>query len=179
MISETSRSLKVHLYEAFNRALGNQANNKTRRRTGMLAYATPYAFAQKSSVFALLPLSLVCLMGIVSAMSKSEDNQRKKTHNYPSPSERFSDFLDGYICGFDMYPVCGRQVYINREPHALLKAFWAVGSALNASTQEIIINPKTSANSSLTSEDEIRKRRIETARKAIEAIRQTGRTSNN
>lgn len=107
---------------------------------------------------------------LILLMSKAgNSNTNSKSPENRTPHEIFSDYLDGYLFGTDLYPICYKHLFAKNDAYALLKDFGAVGAALSKATQLYISSPHSD---SATIED-VRRRRVETARRAIESLLKT------
>lgn len=147
----------------------NNNNNNNRRKTAMMASAIPnelYEYEGRGIWSALTSF----FSQIVLLMSDARPRKNTKLSDDRSPAEKFWDYLDGYLFGFDLYPVCERHLFVKNDAYAILQDFWAVGAALNNSTQELIKSPEVVLREQ-TADDDIRRRKIKAAKSAIAAIR--------
>jgi hypothetical protein len=115
---------------------------------------------------------LYALAFIMDEFSNNDVSSRGKTAQRSALPERLDDYLDGYFLSFDFYPVCERHLYAKNDAYALLQDFWAVGNDLNSAVQTLIRRPEVTLKDSVVDSDDVRRRKIEAAKKAIEAIRQ-------
>lgn len=145
-------------------------NNNKRRTHAMMSYAIPNSL-YKHEDYGIWSALRNFFGQIVLLMSDQSARKNAKRSKYdPSPAEKFWHYLDGYVFGFDLYPVCERQLFVKNDAYAILQDFWAVGSALNDATQELIESPEAVMREK-TADDDIRRKKIKAAKSAIAAIR--------
>jgi hypothetical protein len=107
------------------------------------------------------------------AMSSRDDTEKLWKREGLSLKEKLDAYLDGYMMSFDMYPVCERHLFIRNDAYALLKDFFAVGEDVNKSLQKLLEASAEEFSDMGLEPDEIRRRRIEAAKRALTAIERT------
>ncbi len=136
----------------------------------MIAISAPYAYRRSLRPTTRLVLGRKLRRFIV-FMSKVKNDDKSSPAKDPSTwEERFRDYLDGYFLSFDFYPVCERHLFVKNDAYALLRDFWAIGVDLNKATKEFIASPEKVLAGSSVDADDLKRRKVQTAQKAIEAI---------
>ncbi len=121
-----------------------------------------------SRVRQLSYLSTVLALGM--AMSRRDDIEKLWKREDLSLKEKLEAYLDGYMMSFDMYPVCERHLFARNDAHALLKDFFAVGQDVNKALQRLFETPDQEFSDTGLSPDDIRRRRIEVAKRTLAAL---------
>ena len=104
------------------------------------------------------------------AMSRRDDIEKLWKREDLSFREKFEAYLDGYTMSFDMYPVCQRQLFMQNDAHALFRDFMAAGEDMNRAAQKLLNAPHEEFADVGLGPDEIRRRRIEAAKRTLAAI---------
>ncbi len=112
------------------------------------------------------------------AMSRHDDIKKLWERDDLSTREKFDAYLEGYLMAFDPYPVCNRQLFSKNDLHALLLDFFAVGDDMNKAAQKLVSAPDSEFAKTGLSPDEIRRRRIEAAKRTLAAIERAQSTIN-
>lgn len=107
------------------------------------------------------------------AMSKNDDIEKLWAREDLSFREKFEAYLDGYTMSFDMYPVCQRQLFMRNDAHALMRDFMVVGEDMNRAAQKLLNAPNEEFSGTGMGPHEIRRRRIEAAKRTLAAIERT------
>ncbi|MGO9173458.1 MAG: hypothetical protein ACLP7P_16055 [Rhodomicrobium sp.] len=101
-------------------------------------------------------------------MSRREDIKRLWERDELSVREKFEAYLEGYLMSFDFYPVCERHLFARNDIGAILQDFWAISADVNRGVQDLIESGRAAGD--VVDSDEAKQRRVEAARRAIEAI---------
>jgi len=108
------------------------------------------------------------LRGFFALMSKYSDIKKLWEREELTPQEKFEAYLEGYTMSFDFYPVCERHLFAKNDAYAIWRDFLMVSSEINRGVQELIDSPVLQGGS--VGNDDITRRKIEAARRALEAI---------
>lgn len=111
------------------------------------------------------------LLALWMAMSRREEIEKLwKREDLSSIKEKLEAYLDGYMMSFDMYPVCERHLFVRNDAYALYKDFFAIADDMNNAAQKLLTAPDQEFADTGMGLDEIRRRRIEAAKRALATI---------
>jgi hypothetical protein len=104
------------------------------------------------------------------AMSRRDDIEELWKREDLSFEGKLDAYLDGYMMSFDMYPVCQRQLFMRNDAYALWRDFMAIGEDMNKAAQKLLKAPDEEFAGAGMGPDDIRRRRIEAAKRTLAAI---------
>ena len=119
---------------------------------------------------------LSALLGLCVRMMKKDDVKKLWEREELSIKDKLGAYLDGYMMSFDMYPVCERHLFIRNDAYALLRDFFAVGEDMNKAARRLLTASDEEFSETGVELNEIRKRRVEAAKRALAAIEQAKST---
>jgi hypothetical protein len=150
---------------------GYQGDSKATRGITMVAGALSQTSRSFASVGEFHPWKALLASWV--AMSKRDDIEMLWAREDLSFREKFEAYLDGYTMTFDMYPVCQRQLFMRNDAYALMRDFMAVGEDMNRAAQKLLSAANEEFSNTGMGPDEIRRRRIEAAKRTLAAIERT------
>jgi hypothetical protein len=106
-------------------------------------------------------------------MSRRDDIEKLWKREDLSIRGKFDAYLEGYMMAFDPYPVCKRQLYAKNDLYALLRDFFVIGEDMNKAAQKLLSASDSEFSEPGVGPDEIRRRRIEAAKRTLAAIERT------